>query len=77
MCVCVVVVVGGGGLLHEALHAWMLLSFLVKHPMAPSLQDASTCWRILTGHDNGQLLLWHPRASRLAPLIQVRVRGGG
>jgi hypothetical protein len=31
-----------------------------------------TCsWRLLTGHDCGQLLLWHPAAARLAPLIRI------
>lgn len=28
-------------------------------------------WRLLTGHENGQLLLWHPDSPRLAPLISI------
>ncbi len=36
-----------------------------SRPLAPAT------WRLLTGHENGQLLLWHPRASVLAPLIRI------
>ncbi|KAF5830784.1 hypothetical protein DUNSADRAFT_14050 [Dunaliella salina] len=28
-------------------------------------------WRLLTGHENGQLLLWNPHANRLSPLIMI------
>lgn len=32
---------------------------------------ASPGWRLLTGHENGQCLLWHPMASHLAPLLMI------
>ncbi|GLI61954.1 hypothetical protein VaNZ11_004517 [Volvox africanus] len=28
-------------------------------------------WRLLTGHENGQLLLWHPGHRNLAPLLRI------
>ena len=28
-------------------------------------------WRLLTGHENGQLLLWHPDSKVLAPMISI------
>ncbi|KAG2500702.1 hypothetical protein HYH03_001467 [Edaphochlamys debaryana] len=32
---------------------------------------AATSWRLLTGHENGQLLLWHPNFNVLAPLLRI------
>ncbi|KAJ9508201.1 hypothetical protein QJQ45_021539 [Haematococcus lacustris] len=34
-------------------------------------QPSGTSWRLLTGHENGQLLLWHPGSSRLSPLLRI------
>eukprot|EP00798_Chlamydomonas_sp_ICE-L_P025957 gene25957-11641_t len=28
-------------------------------------------WRLLTGHENGQVLLWHPDSDRLLPLLRI------
>ena len=28
-------------------------------------------WRLLTGHENGQLLLWHPGLDKLTPLLKI------
>ncbi|GIL75439.1 hypothetical protein Vretifemale_5158 [Volvox reticuliferus] len=41
----------------------------------PSTGGASgkpmSSWRLLTGHENGQLLLWHPGHRNLAPLLRI------
>ncbi len=35
------------------------------------LPSPPAAWRLLTGHENGQLVLWHPKASALVPLIRI------
>ncbi|KAG1670164.1 hypothetical protein FOA52_000876 [Chlamydomonas sp. UWO 241] len=36
-----------------------------------SAPHATAPWRVLTGHANGQLLMWHSSASRLVPLLAI------
>lgn len=32
-------------------------------------------WRLLTAHENGQILLWHPEHARLSPLLRIGEAG--
>jgi hypothetical protein len=34
-------------------------------------QEASPGWRLVTGHDSGQLLLWHPCSHQLQPIMKI------
>lgn len=36
-----------------------------SHPVVNSF------WRVITGHENGQILLWHPFAQHLSPLLMI------
>uniref|UniRef100_A0A7S3R324 Protein kinase domain-containing protein n=1 Tax=Dunaliella tertiolecta TaxID=3047 RepID=A0A7S3R324_DUNTE len=42
-----------------------------RHSQAGATAPAGSHWRLLTGHENGQLLLWNPNAKRLSPLIMI------
>ncbi|GLC35543.1 hypothetical protein PLESTB_000196300 [Pleodorina starrii] len=37
----------------------------------PAPAPCGGSWRLLTGHENGQLLLWHPEHRVLAPLLRI------
>jgi hypothetical protein len=60
--------------LHIGGHAPLHISFynslkpLALHTLQTGGQHH---FRLLSGHENGQLLLWHPDGSRLAPLISI------
>ncbi|MEW5318025.1 MAG: hypothetical protein WDW38_009279 [Sanguina aurantia] len=39
---------------------------------APALHVVrAQTWRLLTGHENGQLLMWHPQHNKLSPLMRI------
>ncbi|GIL51335.1 hypothetical protein Vafri_7343 [Volvox africanus] len=40
-------------------------------PTSGASGQPGSSWRLLTGHENGQLLLWHPGHRNLAPLLRI------